>query len=142
MRHAVHLVPAFGLVALMLLAGCADEESPRILWVSFPPSTSDQVGPYEVEAVVEDNCCLRWVELLIADDPDDEPDRLRMEPLGEGHHGASFGGLPTGTLRLLAIEALDEHGNRARYPVPDSQPETDCELVPDGTCWVRFEVLE
>lgn len=140
MSKATHGVWALGLAVWLALGGCADDTPPQILWASFPPNTSDQVGPYSVEAVVEDNCCLDRVELLVTEDLQVDADRLAMEDMGEGHHGVSFGGFPAGTTMFLAIEARDAHGNWARYPEPADQSEGGCELGPDQLCWVRFEV--
>lgn len=142
MSKAIHGVWSLCVAACLALGGCADDQAPRILWASFPPDTTDQVGPYSAEAVVEDDCCLDRVELVLTEDPDADADRLEMEALGEGHHGVSFGGFPAGTVMFLAVEARDAHGNWARYPEPADQPELDCVLGADQRCWVRFEVSQ
>lgn len=128
-------------VILALGAGaCGDEDAPRILSVSFPPDTSDPLGPFWVEAVVDDDRGVHDVVLLVATDVDTPYTRLQMDEKGEGHWEVSFGELAPDTTLYLIVEAIDAGGNRAQYPDPAMQQETGC-VVAGELCWHRFQVL-
>ncbi|MCG3172926.1 MAG: hypothetical protein GMKNLPBB_01098 [Myxococcota bacterium] len=114
-------------MAVAVLSGCVDTESPVIVETTRLTDTSDTVGPYEVLASVRDDRGILEVNLWWG--PASAPQtgqaftKTPMSQVAEGKYrglipssadGAA--GFPPGSTIRYFVEAVDNDNNRTRDP--------------------------
>lgn len=104
------------LAALCLIgcAGCVDPE-PVIEAVSVLGDTADEVGPYQIDAIVTGAEDVR-VELAYAFDDTRVVFSRRMTRFEDDHYVATISGQPAGTRIFYFVRVMDGDDQLARDP--------------------------
>jgi len=101
---------------LLMLMGCAEDNSPDILDVTILNNTSDIVGPYEITAVIIDDRKIEEVKLYYRTLDAYKFTAVPMEYVASDAYVGTIPGHNTGDTLVYYIRAVDDDGNEAIAP--------------------------